>query len=91
MVLIVNLTQPGIPWEESLFRNDLSWAGLWICLWWMVLIIRLDDVGKTQATVTSNIPYIWGPELYECGKMKVRARVEASGHVLTLHSTMDII
>lgn len=69
MVLIVDLTQPGTPW-----------AGLWTCLWWMVLISRLDDVGKTQATVASSVPYIWGPELYECGEMKTRARAEASEH-----------
>lgn len=49
----------------------------------MVLIIRLDDVGKTQATVASSVPYIWDPELYEYGEMNTRGRAEASEHVLT--------
>lgn len=72
MVGFVNLIQPRIPWEESLFRNHLSSWPVDMSVW-MVLIIKLDDVGKTQATVASKIPYARDPELSECGEMKMRA------------------
>lgn len=56
-------------------RDDLSWAGLSTHLWWVVLIIKLANVGENQSTVGSSIPYAWGPELYASGEMKVSTRM----------------
>lgn len=50
LLFTVGLTQSTVTLDESLLRNELHQVGLW----GIVLVV---EVGKTQPTVGSAIPY----------------------------------
>lgn len=73
LVLVVNLTQFKIPWEESLNEGLPRSAGPWACLWGTILIM-LTDGGKHSSK--EKVLNEW--KLSEHGMVYCQATVEAS-------------